>query len=417
MSKTWLFPVSVVLCLGFLFCDRLPFAPEGLNWRDLTLAEMQLVESDNSFGLKLFREVNTQEGVKNIFISPLSVSMALGMTYNGAAGTTEQAMRSTLEYGGMTLEDINESYQGLTDLLLGLDPEVTLEIANSIWYRKGLPVERDFVKRTSEYFGALVTGLDFSAAGAASKINDWVSESTNGKIEEIVDDPIDPSLVMFLINAIYFKGTWTYQFEKNQTKNGDFTLSGGSRKTVKMMTLEGDLDYSGTESFQAVDLPYGGEAFSMTVILPGEDQDLDLLVSEISQETWDGWVSGFEETQVHLEMPKFTLEYELLLNDVLTALGMGEAFDEGNADFSGICRCRELLGENMYISKVKHKTFVQVDEEGTEAAAVTSVEMAVTGDSGPIQMRVDKPFLFAIREHMSGTILFMGKIVDPEFSS
>lgn len=418
MPRTILAVSLVLASLGFLSCDRLPFGPEGLGWRDLTLAETQLVNSDNDFGLELFREVNRQEEVKNIFVSPLSVSMALGMTYNGARGTTEQAMRSTLEYGGMSLDDINESYRSLTELLLGLDPEVTMEIANSIWYRKGLPVERDFIKRTTEYFSPLVTGLDFAAPGAAGKINDWVSENTNGKIEEIVDDPIDASLVMFLINAIYFKGTWTYQFEKSKTCDGEFTLPGGAKKRVKTMTLEGDLDYySEMGLFQAVDLPYGGEAFSMTVILPREDQDLDLFVSEISPENWDTWMSGFKKSQVHLEMPKFTLEYEITLNDVLKALGMGVAFDHVAADFSGICRCRELLGVNMFISEVKHKSFVQVDEEGTEAAAVTEVGMAVeSADGGRIQMLVDRPFLFAIREHKSGTILFMGMIVEPAYS-
>lgn len=406
-SRKWLPPVILCFSLGFLRCDRLPHAPEGLAWRDLTLSETQLVESGNGFGLKLFREINSQEGVKNIFISPLSVSMALGMTYNGAAGTTESAMRSTLEYGGMTLEQINESYSGLTDLLLNLDPEVTLEIANSIWYKKGLPVEKDFIRQTEEYFAALVTALDFGAPEAASKINAWVSENTDWRIKEIVDDPIDRLIVMFLINAIYFKGTWTYQFEKNKTRDGDFYLADGSKKICKMMNLEGDLEYSRTEDFQAVDLPYGGEAFSMTIILPSEDQDLELLISQISQSTWEGWMSGFTKRQVHLEMPKFSLEYGLELKKVLTALGMGVAFDRYNADFSGICKDREL-----YISKVKHKTFVQVDEEGTEAAAVTSVVVSYTGDSTPY-MLVDRPFLFAIRENLSGTILFIGKIVDP----
>ena len=408
MRRKWIPPVFVCLSLGFLHCDRLPYAPEGLAWRNLTLSETQLVESVNGFGLKLFGEVNRQEGVKNIFISPLSVSMALGMTYNGAAGSTESAMSRTLEFGGMTLEQINESYSGLTDLLLNLDPDVTLEIANSIWYRKELPVEKDFIKRTTDYFGALVTGLDFGAPGAVSKINAWVSENTNGRIEEIVDDPIDPYLVMFLINAIYFKGTWTYQFEKNRTRDGNFNLTDGSKKNCKMMTLEGDLDYSWAESFQAVDLPYGEEAFSMTVILPLEDQDLDLLISQISQSTWDGWMSGFDKRQVHLEMPKFTLDYDLLLNSVLEAIGMGVAFDPSSADFSGMC-----IDRSLFISKVKHKTFVQVDEEGTEAAAVTDVEMGETSAGGPTLMLVDRPFLFAIREHLSGTILFIGKIVDP----
>jgi serine protease inhibitor len=254
-------------CLGFIRCQNDPYKPVIGLPRDLTPAESQLITSDNAFGFKLFRAINDAEAEKNVFISPLSVSMALGMTYNGAAGETEAAMRDVLELGGMSLTAINESYQSLIKLLTGLDPKVVFQIANSIWYKQELPFEKDFLDINSKYFDAEVAGLDFSDLKSVDTINDWVDDKTRGKIERILDE-INPLAVMFLINAIYFKGTWTYEFDKNETKNDQFTLMDGSTVPCRMMKQEGDFLYYATEDFQAIDLPYGEEEFSMTVILP-----------------------------------------------------------------------------------------------------------------------------------------------------
>lgn len=220
------------ILIGFFQCTSNPFTPDI---RELTQAEKGLVEADNKFGLKLFKEVVFEEDTdKNILISPLSVSMALGMTYNGANGSTEEAMRTTLELSDLTLEEINESYKSLIEYLVGLDPEVEFDIANSIWYRQGWTFEEDFLGRCETYFNALVNGLDFNDPNAKDIINDWVSENTNGKIEEIVDY-IDPLDVMFLINAIYFNGTWTYEFDENLTQEDMFNLLDGSQISCEMM--------------------------------------------------------------------------------------------------------------------------------------------------------------------------------------
>lgn len=376
---------------------------------DLSSVEKQIVESDNRFGFKLFREIVKQDKDNNVFISPLSVAMALGMTYNGADGETQEAMQQTLELNGLTLEEVNQSYEHLIDLLTSLDPKVRFQIANSIWYRLGVPFKRKFIDLCKEYFTALVTGLDFEDPGAAKTINAWVDENTNGKIKEIVDDPIDPDMVMFLINAIYFKGTWTYQFDERQTRDDLFNLPDGSRKPCKMMKREGVFRYLANPDFQAVDLPYGDGDFSMTVFLPQPKKDIDSLIAEFDQENWNKWVNLFSEEQLTLQLPRFTLEYKIGLNDILTALGMGIAFDPGVADFT-----RMYEGpERVYIDQVKHKTFVEVNEEGTEAAAVTSVGIAIT--SVGLWMRVDRPFVFVIRENESQTMLFVGKIVDPGY--
>jgi len=403
MYKILNLTLVLLLCIGLMQCTESPVSPIS---RELTPAEKQLVKSDNKFGFKLFKEIVKEEGDKNVFISPLSVSMALGMTYNGASGSTQEAMQTTLELNGLTIQEVNESYKSLIELLTGLDPKVQFQIANSIWYRQELSFEEEFINRCKTYFNALVRGLDFNDPNAADTINKWVEENTNGRIEEIVDKPINPLIVMFLINAIYFKGTWTYEFDEELTKDDWFYLPDGSRKPCKMMEQRSEYNYFSNADFQAIDLPYGDGDFSMTIFLPHPQKDIDSLIAEFTKENWDNWINSFSKDSGNVYIPKFTLEYGIKLNDVLKALGMEIAFCP-SADFT-----RMYKPGGIWIGKVKHKTFVKVNEEGTEAAAVTSVEMRVVSVSG-FYMRVDRPFVFVIRENKSQTILFMGKIVEP----
>lgn len=411
LSKTKSIGLNIALllciCIGFMQCSTHSVSPNPKVSRELTPAERTLVQSDNKFGLKLFKEIIKEEKDKNVFISPLSVSMALGMTYNGANGETQEAMQKTLELDGLTIQEVNESYKSLIDLLKGLDPKVRFQIANSIWYRQSISAKEEFINLCKKYFDALVSGLDFNDPAAVDIINAWVKENTNGKITEIVDAPIDPMTVMFLINAIYFKGTWTYQFDKDETKDDWFRLPDGTRKPCKMMEQRGFYKYFESEDFQAVDLPYGDGDFSMTIFLPYWNVNIDSLIAEFDQENLNYWLSCFSSDSGDIYIPKFTLEYELKLNDVLKALGMGIAFTSA-ADFS-----KMYENVTVWIDEVKHKTFVEVNEEGTEAAAATVVE--VTYGPGPpgFWMRVDRPFIFVIRENKSQTILFMGKIVEP----
>ncbi len=413
MSKT-LKAIVLIALFGFTLaqCSNKAVESSENPPRQLTAAEKGVVESDNKFGLKLFREI-VQQNRGNIFISPLSISMALGMTYNGADGETEKAMRNTLELAGLTEQQINESYRTLIDLLTQLDSAVLFEIANSIWYRQGIPVKEEFIKLNLTYFDAEVAALDFNKPDAAATINGWVDEKTHGKITEIVTPPIDPMTVMFLINAIYFKGTWTYEFDKEATMEDWFYLPDSSRVQCQMMNQGNEFRYFENELFQAVDLLYGKEKFSMIVFLPKRDVAIDSLINLFNQENWDSWLRSFGKDSGDLFLPKFTLEYKITLNNVLTALGMGIAFDGDRADFGGIADLTQLPG-NLYISQVLHKTFVEVNEEGTEAAAVTSVEFGITSiNPQRFVMRIDRPFVFAIRENHSHTILFLGKIVNP----
>ena len=401
--------------LALMHCQS-PSEPDRADYsvlpRTLTPAEIELAASADRFGLKLFREVVRQEADKNIFISPLSVSMALGMTANGAASTTFDSMRATLDLAGLTEEESNAAYRSLIELLTGADPEVRFDIANSIWHRLGWIFKEDFYRRCREYFDAVVKGLDFNDPAAADTINAWVNENTQGKIEEIVVKPIDPAIVMFLINAIYFKGTWTYEFDPENTQDDMFNLLDGSQAGCRMMAQRSSYPYLATDRFQAVDLPYGDGIFAMTIFLPQSSVHVDSLIAQFTPENWQLWTSSLAPDSGDIQLPKFTLEYELKMNDVLKALGMGIAFGGGAVDFSRMIEPAGLI----WIGEVRHKTFVQVDEEGTEAAAVTVVTMELSAGGGRptgFFMRVDRPFVFVIRERTSGALLFMGKIVEP----
>ncbi|MCP4726464.1 MAG: serpin family protein [bacterium] len=375
--------------------------------RDLTTAEMDLIGSANTFSVKLFKKINTYGGsVDNVFISPLSVSYALGMTYNGADSETKDAIADVLDFSGLSETEINDSYRSLIDLLTDLDENVEFSIANSIWYRDEFPVETPFLNTCSDYFLAEVSGLDFSQPSAVTTINNWVEDETNGKITDLVAPPIDPLTVMYLINAIYFNGSWTTQFEPENTIAGDFNLRNGSIKTVDMMNLNEYFNTASGSNFEILELPYGGKAFSMAIILPDRDTDVYSVLNDLTADELDNILSNTVRREMMVTIPRFKLKYELEMDDVLKALGMGIAFMPGTADFSRI-----NPNEALFISKVKHKSFVDVNEEGTEAAAATSVEISLT--SAPEQFIADRPFLFIIRETLSNTIVFMGKIVEP----
>lgn len=404
MTKSLTLPIILILAFTSMSCEQSVIIEEyPYVLRDLTRPELQLVESDNAFGMNLFKAIVEARADSNVFISPFSIAMALGMTMNGAAGNTYEEMKNTLEFQGLSEDDINGAFRSLIDLFTILDPEVVFEIANSIWVRLGYPVLQDFLDVNQTYFDAEIRELDFSLAEALDIINGWIADQTHGRIEEVLDR-IDPSVVMYLINAIYFKGNWTYRFDESETVDAQFTLPDGSRVPCEMMRMQCDLDYFQGPGFQAVDLPYGNGQFSMTVLLPDPGTTVDEIAAQITPQTWDQWMGNFEETAVDIGLPRFTLEWEMLLNDILKGLGMTDAFGAG-ADFTRI-----NPAGNLYISRVIHKTFVEVNEEGTEAAAVTVVEMR---EFSTPHMTMNRPFLFVIRENHSGTLLFMGKLVNP----
>lgn len=370
--------------------------------RALTAGENKVLTANNDFAFSLFESTIAVTPDENVFLSPLSVSLALGMTLNGAAGETRTAMEQTMAVHGLTTTEINEAWRGLSELLRQADPRVILTIANSIWSRAGFPVEQSFIDTNRDYFDAEVQDLDFNDPQASATINAWVNAKTNGRIPDIIDPPIPAEMVMYLINAVYFKGSWTTQFDPAHTRDDTFTALGGEKQSIRMMSRKGDIRYHADNMMQIVDMPYGWDRFSMAVVLPRPGIALADAATELTNR-WDGLEELLGEIDMTVQLPRFTLAYEVEFKDILSAMGMEIAFDPSRADFSGINADGDL-----FISEVKHKTFVEVNEEGTEAAAVTSVGIGTT--SVPETMRVDRPFLFVIHERHTGAILFIGQI-------
>jgi serine protease inhibitor len=408
---------SVVL-MGVLGCSQFNtntsasaqsgrFVSESPTSTQVNNLDNKLIAANTQFGFKLFSEILKKDSNQNVFVSPSSVAIALAMTYNGAGGSTTEAMAKALELQGLTLQQVNSSNAALKTLLENPDPQVQLTIANSLWANKDFSFNPDFLQRNREFYSAKVSNLDFKDITAPSIINDWVSENTRGKINKIVET-IEPEQVLFLINAIYFKGSWTNEFDKNQTAEYPFYLSSGKQKQHPMMSQNGNYKYYENEQFQAVSLPYGTDGrISFYVFLPKENSNLKAFYQSLNGESWEKWMTQFRKREGFIRLPRFKMEYDITLNDALTALGMGEAFSK-QADFSG-------MGNNFAISEVKHKTFVEVNEEGTEAAAATSVGIvAVSAPSEkPFRMVVERPFFCAIRDNQTGAILFMGSIMEP----
>ncbi|MBT8397931.1 MAG: serpin family protein [Gemmatimonadetes bacterium] len=388
-----------------------PNKPEPITAlpRALTAVEQTVIARSNSFGFDLLGAVDGARGAEkpNTILSPLSASMALGMAMEGAEGETFTEMQTVLGFQGVDRGDITASYGGLLDLLLNLDPAVEVGIANSAWSRQGFPFTSGYFDALSQAFRAVVQELDFADPGAKDVINQWVKDQTNGRIDSIIA-AIGPLDILFLINTVYFKGNWTTQFKKSNTQPASFFLDGGGTITVPMMSGDiEDVGFAHVDGGRTVaELPYGGQAFGLVVVLPGPGETVDDLLPTLDDGTWGTWMDALFPTKVMVRMPKFELEWESLLNDALKSMGMPNAFSASEADFS-----RMTPADDAHISAVKQKTYMRVDEEGTEAAAATSVTVGVT--SAPPGINVDRSYLLAIRLRLSGTVLFMGVVRDP----
>ncbi|HEY4306877.1 MAG TPA: serpin family protein [Gemmatimonadaceae bacterium] len=371
----------------------------------LSAPAQQVRNSANAFSFALWQKLNAQQPSANLFASPLSASFALGMTLNGAAGGTLDEMKSALQLGSASVADVDAGYKSLIQLLTTLDPSVTMQVANSIWYRNTLTVNKPFIDAVTSSFDATVTPLNFAdVPGSLSKINGWVDTKTNHKITSILDN-VPADAVMYLINAIYFKASWREKFDATKTTNEAFHGVDGDH-TVPLMHRNDHLSYAESATYQAVDLPYGDSSFAMTVILPKTTTTVNDVAASLTADAWTTLTAGFHSGLVDLALPKMKLEWTASLIPELKALGMNAAFT--NADFTAM----SPAGNQLVISEVKQKAYVDVNEDGTEAAAVTSVGVYTTAAPVPLVVRVDRPFIFAIRERLTGTVLFMGKVVD-----
>jgi serine protease inhibitor len=403
---TILILAGVIVSAGMVLAGQSD--PDKKPLPEIVGAEKALAGSANDFGFELFaRLANETSADSNMLISPLSAITALAMTYNGAWGKTMTEMGRALRIPDMPEPVLNESFHDLTTYLAQSDPSVTLEIANSIWYDRSLPVKPDFVTTMKQSYDATVRGLVFGP-GTADTINAWVAEKTHDHIQDMLSSPIDATLVMFLVNAVYFNAAWTQPFDPSVTSDADFHRPDGSTKTCRMMMSRGTLNHLDTGDFQSVEIPYGDGQYSMIVMLPGTGESVDDLSAQLTAGNWKQWTSEMSETNIALRLPKFTFSDGHGLNDALKAMGMVEAF-ERSADFS-----RMAEGGGIWIDSVLQKCFIRVDERGTEAGAATVVSMK---KSLIREVTLDRPFLFAVCERTTGAVLFLGRVVDPVIES
>jgi len=408
MKKNLLFVIFLVFAIIFTGCaatadnavkENLETADDSGEGKSDVYGKLK--EANKRFSWELFRTMNAEDYDKEIFMSPFSVSGMLMMAYNGAEGTTRKAMEKAMHYEGIPADDLNNSYRYLINRLNNIDRKVKLEIANSLWYRDGFEIKQGFVDTNSKYLFSEVKSLDFSDRTAADEINRWISKKTGGLIPSVINPPIPDDVMMFLINAIYFKGEWKEAFDERKTKEADFYAWDGKTDKVQMMQRNGKAALAESDDYRAVNLTYGDEKVAMTVILP--NRDINDFINEFDQEKWNELLNNFKTVNdLHLQLPKFRLEYGIKeLKKVLGSLGMGEIFTV-NADFSGIA-------DKLFISSVLHKAVVDVNEKGTEAAAVTIGEFTATAAYDPVLFTVNRPFLFVIYDTEEGNILFIGK--------
>ncbi len=412
-------PLTYLIIAGMLMgtsCDKNATDIDQNNGPDpikieLRSNEKAMLASDQEFAFEFFSKVFAEEAKKedqNFMVSPFSLSMALAMTWNGTAGETKKDMQQTLKMKGDTDDDINGYYKKLKEALLKTDPKTKLSIENAIFTNEQIAIKPKFIETNTEYYNAKVQSVDFSNSATKDLINQWASDNTNGLIEKVIDST-DPRDLMYLLNAIYFKGMWTTQFETKNTSKKPFTSENGTQTQVDMMAQTSEFNYTEDETMQVVQLPYGNQAFSMLVLLPKSGKKQTDVVTALEKANyWQNTLSRLRSAKVDLFLPKFKTEYSKKLNQVLIDMGMGIAFDGNEADFSGMSDARAN------IAFVKQDTYISTDEEGTEAAAVTTVGMEVTSfdpdKPRKVVFNANKPFLYVIQENSTGAILFMGAV-------
>ena len=368
----------------------------------------QLVEANNRFGFNLFAQLQQSSPSQNIFISPGSIAIALAMTRNGTEGETLAEMSQTLGLGFDAAVD--SRYDKLIQTLTTADPSIKLAIANSLWVNQNIKLKDRFIDRTQKFYQGKVTNLDFADPAAKKTINKWVASNTAHKIPEIVDS-LSPEDAIYLINAIYFQGSWTKKFAPRQTTEQPFYRRSQISKPVAMMSQTGDYRYYANEQFQAVRLPYGKGDMSMYIFLPQPDVSLEQFNQQLNIENWQEWLTQMRSQPGNILLPKFKLEYTTELQDILSALGMQQIFDRDRADFSA------MTDSPVAIDTVKHKAVIEVDEEGTEAAGVTSIGIRITSampENQSFDLNINRPFFFAIQDDITESILFMGNVVEPQ---
>jgi len=373
----------------------------------------QLVAANNRFGFNLWQQLQAQQASqpRNLLISPNSIAIALSMIRNGTSGNTQAEINTVLGLDQLTTVNVDRSYRKLIKTLNTVDADAQLAIANSLWVNQNIVLKEPFINSAQDFYQAEVSNLDFADSSVKQRINQWVASKTANQIPEIVDS-VSPEDALYLINAVYFKGSWTKKFDTDKTSEQPFYKSTDNSKPVTTMSQRGDYRYLTNEQFQAIRLPYGKNAeLGMYIFLPQENNSLEQLNQELNLDNWQEWLSQMRSQPGKITLPKFKLEYDTELKTILSSLGMSQVFDATQADFAA------MTDSTVAIDTVKHKTAIEVNEEGTEAAAVTSIGVRITSalpENKSFKMKVNRPFFFAIRDDITETILFMGNVSDPE---
>lgn len=412
LKRLFVFLIFVSACLLITGCGTANKKP--LNRADEVENGMQayskVVSSNNKFAFELLSILSEEQ--ENVFVSPTSIFSALSMAYNGASSVTKDEMANVLHVGEMnTLELNKETALLIENIRLNSTKDIQMEMGNSIWLNENFHFKKEFANNIETYYDAKTEEIDMLDSRSAKKMNQWVKKSTNGQIDNIIKEPLNPNTIAIILNAIYFKANWKDQFDKNNTENNVFYLLDRKTKEIPFMKLDGKIAYLENDYFQIASLPYSDERMSMNIVLPKEGISLQQIEETLIAENWQQWKASVSKKEGMITLPKFEIEYEVELNEALQRLGMETAFDY-NANFENIIE-EEVP---VWISKVMHKTYIEVNEEGSEVAAATSVEMETTSApiDNPFIMNVNRPFFTIITDDKTGTILFIGYISNPK---
>ena len=390
----------------FLSCDKIQDQPEDNTYKPLEMStkSSEFIRKGQPFALDFLAQIDVA-AEKDYVISPLSMQFLLGMILDGAREQTADEISKVLGYGAGEVKAVNEFCLSMLQQLPNLDRKTKISIANAIFVDDGWPLLDSYKADVSQYYKATVSNLDFADNAASLKaINSWCNDNTNGLIPKVLDK-VDPDMLAYLLNALYFKGQWKEKFRAENTSDETFTDESGSTAKVKMMKKTAELSYGRNDVFQTVRLPYGNSAFSMYVLLPLKGYKVVDVISWLQKADWDKFRSSVSSYEVDLRLPRFETKYHIKLNDILSAMGMPSSFDPAKADFLGMSQYALCL------SFVQQDAVIKVDEEGTEAAAISSAGMMKNTSIGPsetVSFHADHPFLYLITEASSGAILFAG---------
>ena len=395
-------------CSRISYGQKLPSTlgdkPHPIEPIELTSEQQQFVIDGNNYAFRMAAVVEESEK-GDVLLSPLSASYVLGMISNGACGLTREQMAATLGFSSANESAMNDFFHLMLTGAPKVDPSIKIEIANAILANNNYPLKKAFKQSATEQYMAEVKNMDFASVDVAGLVNKWASDHTHGMIRYILDET-SPDASLYAMNAIYFKGSWCDEFDKKDTRNEDFTTNRGEKKTVEMMHRNDQMRYVENDMFSMVRLPYGNEGYSMEVLLPAEGKTIADVLASLNGESWQQAMQSASKYMVDLKLPKFSSEYSIILNSPLKQLGMKDAFSPSAADFT------RLSDRSAYISRVLQKCKIEVDEKGTEAAAVTVVEMRTTSSAPrPTPTAIfhaNRPFIYIITENTTGSIYFIG---------